>query len=1267
MAKKSKTTKLLSVLLALLMLTGLIPAGGIFASAATEGSLFYRVSGDTITIIGCNEAAEGEVTIPEKIEEKDVTAITLYAFKNCDKITSVILPESIKTIGTEAFADCDKLANVKIGKAVEAIGENAFANCKNLEKIEVSAENTVYSSDENGVLYNKDKTDLLVYPKANPAVTFTLSDEVTEIKNNAFENSKKVKTIILGDKVTKIGKCAFMGSESLETIVLGKNVREIGADAFDSCDKLTGFSVNAANTVFCSDEKGVLYSKDMSQLIQYPAGSTNTSYTVNSATTKINILAFAKAINLTEISLDKGVTAIEASAFDSCSNLTKVNFNGTAEEWSLVTVGSGNESLLNATFTFAGGIEHIHTYTSSVVKEATCTETGTNFYECECGRSYTETVAARGHNFTNNVCSICSVKEFILATDGVNAKITGYNGAATALVIPETVEGYKIIAVGDGAFEGKEQIVSITIPDSVKEIGSCAFLKTGYYNNTANWTDGVLYIGKFLIEASSTVSSDYTVKDGTEVIADYAFSGRTELKNITFPATLKVIGDAAFANCTNLEKVNCGVMESEWQNVVIGTSNDALNADTLIFIPAPHVHAYDEIIEEVAVTCTTDGYKISKCSCGEEKREDFTAPGHIFVNNLCSGCNEREYEYSVIGGKVTIEGCHESLSGTVNIPSSIGGYSVVAIGANAFAGNNKITSIVVPEGVTTIGEKAFADCSALTGVSISSSVVAISKNAFDGCKKLSAISVSNENTIYSVDDNNILFNKDKTELVYYPAGKTADEYEIPGSVLAVGANAFKDCTSLKKVIIPESVASIGESAFAGCNNIAEVVYAGSETEWNRITIGENNTGITNATKTFRDLSDAELAAANAANLNLVNANAATSGINITITATENPDFIGILPVTKDGLKPVVIETEGTLFTVDEDGKYIVTFEDCHKNGNETQVTIKIGEETYVIKVVFPTVDGGHDYSTYIVIEPTCVEFGCTKYICSICGASDERDKVEPLGHRYGQWVIEKDETCTEKGEKVRECTECTAETTGHFDYGTVSATGHRYVGVRTEPTCIEGGYTEYTCSKCGDTYKGDEAPAKGHTYGEWTVTTAPTCTEKGEHEKVCTVCAEGTAGRVVTEEIQETGHNYTTEVIDPTYTEEGYTIYTCENCGDSYNDDYVDAIGKINGITLQDIVLNKDQTTTIVPEIDSVGNISYEITFESKNENVVTVDNDGNVVAVGRGITQIVCTVIDSNGITTTKVCNVEVKFTILQWITWFFVDILFSWLGNLM
>jgi len=120
----------------------------------------------------------------------------------------------------------------------------------------------------------------------------------------------------------------------------------------------------------------------------------------------------------------------------------------------------------------------------------------------------------------------------------------------------------------------------------------------------------------------------------------------------------------------------------------------------------------------------------------------------------------------------------------------------------------------------------------------------------------------------------------------------------------------------------------------------------------------------------------------------------------------------------------------------------------------------------------------------------------------------------------------------------------------------ITAPGHDYTSVVTAPTCTEGGYTTYTCSRCDDSYTADKTEALGHDFGEWTETTASSCTEKGEETRYCSRCDE-----TETRTIDALGHDYTAVVTAPTCTEGGYTTYTCTRCGDIYTADETNALG----------------------------------------------------------------------------------------------------------
>ena len=232
---------------------------------------------------------------------------------------------------------------------------------------------------------------------------------------------------------------------------------------------------------------------------------------------------------------------------------------------------------------------------------------------------------------------------------------------------------------------------------------------------------------------------------------------------------------------------------------------------------------------------------------------------------------------------------------------------------------------------------------------------------------------------------------------------------------------------------------------------------------------------------------------------------------------------------------------------------------------------------------------GHGMTIIEAKDATCTEAGnnayyhcsrCDKYFKDIEGEEEttvEAEVISATGHNWNDGEITTAATCTTDGIMTYTCLNCDEMRTE-----TIPATGHDYEETVIAPTCTEEGYTLYECSACGDSYIDNEVTALGHSM-TLTEANAATCTEAGNNAYYyCYRCykyfkdIDGEEETTVeAETIPAAGHDYEETVIAPTCTEEGYTLYECRNCDDSYTDNKVAALG--HSMTLTEA---KDATCT---------------------------------------------------------------------------------------
>ena len=249
--------------------------GNPYEDVETDCWYDYEIKDDDTIDITKYRGYEAEVVVPNEIGGKKVTSIRDYTFQDRDSLTSITIPDSVTSIGTDVLS-----------------------GYTSLKSITVDSNNENYSS-EDGVLFDKGKTKLIQYPIGNTRKTYTIPNSVTSISDWAFYSCTNLTSITISNSVTNIGDYVFCGCESLMSITIPNSITSIGVETFERCTSLQ-------------------------------------SITIPNSVTSIGDCVFSGCTSLTSVTIPNSVTSIGDWAFDGCDSLTvKCYASSTAEQYAI--------------------------------------------------------------------------------------------------------------------------------------------------------------------------------------------------------------------------------------------------------------------------------------------------------------------------------------------------------------------------------------------------------------------------------------------------------------------------------------------------------------------------------------------------------------------------------------------------------------------------------------------------------------------------------------------------------------------------------------------------------------------------------------------------------------------------------------------------------------------------------------------------------------------------------------------------------------------
>lgn len=775
------------------------------------------------------------------------------AFQTCS-MKEVTIPDNVEIIRNIAFKDCSQLLNITIGSGVIEIGDGVFGGCRNLSSIILNSNNQ-YFCVEGNALFDKYKTRLIrilsIYGKYEvpdtvkiisseaasgctglteiiipdnveqisecafmycygltkatigtgvegiskymfsdcvglKEITITIPSNIKSIEQGAFSGCASLESINIPDSVEKIQEDAFFQCTSLKTVKIGSGTSWIGdkegLNPFGWCPKLESIEIDPSNSSYCVYENA-LFDQNKKTLIC--AFGVNGTYTIPENVETIGGFAFCGCNRLTNIENLDGVKHIYRYAFFDCNNLTSVVIPSSIEE---IRYNAFSSSIFNSKskkIYFKGTLPQLSDcifeymnitvyYPKDIVleNETNFTQTcgGNVIWETWNPASTPEESPKIVESGTCGTSLTWTLDEYGVLNINGSGKMNNYTDSNIPLWDPESIKeiiiGDGVTSIGDYAFQNCINLTEITIGNSVQSIGKYAF-HTCKGLREIQIPENVTSIGEEAFSGCGLTRVE--IPNSLERISKGMFSG-CPLEGIVIPNSVTSIGEQAFSVCPLLTTITIPDSVTSIGDAAF-RSCDSLKGITIgKSVENIGIGVFRDCSGLVSVVVNSDNYVIDSSN----------------------------------GNEILFDKDHTTL---VYATSVSGVYSV-------------------PEKVKYIYDGAFANKFYLTGITIPSSVTKIDDFAFEDCNNLKSIIVDPNNPSYC-SENNTLFSKDKSTLIFVATGSAEKEFIMPNYVNIINQNAFSKCNRLESIEISSGVNLIGNNAFLGCSELKEIWFKGN--------------------------------------------------------------------------------------------------------------------------------------------------------------------------------------------------------------------------------------------------------------------------------------------------------------------------------------------------------------------------------------------------------------------------------------------------------